>query len=235
MEEQLSALDATFLELEEADLSAHMHIGSVVVLEPQPDGGAPPIDQIRKDVLARLPDLPRYPHRPLHPADRRLPLAQLGGGHWLPRRASRPHGRAARARRLRRAVGLGRGVLLRAARPHQAPLGDRRARAGRRPLGLGHQDAPLHDRRSRLRRHRDHAARYAAGAARLAAERRWRVERKRPGLHPAGQADATRWRRRVSRVARPTLARQRRRPGLAVRVASRGVGRRPRRTPVQRP
>lgn len=74
MGDQLSALDATFLELEEADLSAHMHIGSVVVLAPQPDGGAPPIDQIRKDVLARLPDLPRYTHR--------LSTPRTGGFRW---------------------------------------------------------------------------------------------------------------------------------------------------------
>ena len=41
MGEQLSALDATFLELEEADQSAHMHIGGVMVLEPQPTGRRP--------------------------------------------------------------------------------------------------------------------------------------------------------------------------------------------------
>ncbi len=51
MGEQLSALDATFLELEEVDQSAHMHIGGVMVLEPQPGGGAPPLDQIRQDVI----------------------------------------------------------------------------------------------------------------------------------------------------------------------------------------
>ncbi|MGA9372451.1 MAG: wax ester/triacylglycerol synthase family O-acyltransferase [Solirubrobacterales bacterium] len=63
MADQLSALDATFLELEEADPSAHMHIGAVMVMEPQPGGGAPPLDQIHADVMARLPDLPRYTHR----------------------------------------------------------------------------------------------------------------------------------------------------------------------------
>ena len=41
MGEQLTALDATFLELEEADQSAHMHIGGVIVLEPGPRGGLP--------------------------------------------------------------------------------------------------------------------------------------------------------------------------------------------------
>ena len=74
MGDQLSALDATFLELEEADQSAHMHIGGVILLEPQPGGGAPPIDQIRRDVVARLPDLPRY--------GQRLSSAHTGGLHW---------------------------------------------------------------------------------------------------------------------------------------------------------
>jgi WS/DGAT/MGAT family acyltransferase len=63
MGEQLTALDATFLELEESDQSAHMHIGGVILFEPHPGGGAPPIEDIRRDVLARLPDLPRYTER----------------------------------------------------------------------------------------------------------------------------------------------------------------------------
>ncbi len=74
MAEQLSSLDATFLELEEADQSAHMHIGGVMVLEPQPGGGAPPIDLIRHDVIARLPDLPRYRQK--------LSAPRTGGLHW---------------------------------------------------------------------------------------------------------------------------------------------------------
>jgi diacylglycerol O-acyltransferase len=74
MEEQLTALDATFLELEEADQSAHMHIGGVMLLEPQPSGGAPPIDRIRQDVIDRLPDLPRYTQR--------LSTPHTGGLHW---------------------------------------------------------------------------------------------------------------------------------------------------------
>jgi diacylglycerol O-acyltransferase len=73
-EEHLSALDATFLELEEADQSAHMHIGGVMVLEGQPGGGAPPIEEIRADVIARLPDLPRYTQR--------LSSTHTGGLHW---------------------------------------------------------------------------------------------------------------------------------------------------------
>ncbi len=74
MEEQLNALDATFLELEECDDSAHMHIGGVMLLEPQPGGGAPPIDLIRQDVIDRLPDLPRYTQR--------LSTPRTGGLHW---------------------------------------------------------------------------------------------------------------------------------------------------------
>ena len=74
MAEELSALDATFLELEEADASAHMHIGGVIVFEPGPAGGAPSIEQIRRDVVARLPDLPRYRQRLSDP--------HTGGLHW---------------------------------------------------------------------------------------------------------------------------------------------------------
>ncbi|HEY1238167.1 MAG TPA: wax ester/triacylglycerol synthase family O-acyltransferase [Solirubrobacterales bacterium] len=74
MGEQLTALDATFLELEEADQSAHMHIGGVIVLEPGPAGGAPPIAEIRRDVASRLPDLPRYRQR--------LSSPRTGGLHW---------------------------------------------------------------------------------------------------------------------------------------------------------
>ena len=74
MGDQLTALDATFLELEEVDQSAHMHIGGVMVLEPQPGGGAPPIDRIRQDVLTRLPHLPRYTQK--------LSAPRTGGLHW---------------------------------------------------------------------------------------------------------------------------------------------------------
>jgi diacylglycerol O-acyltransferase / wax synthase len=74
MADQLTALDATFLELEEADQSAHMHIGGVMLMEPQPGGGAPPIDLIRQDVIDRLPDLPRYTQR--------LSTPHTGGLHW---------------------------------------------------------------------------------------------------------------------------------------------------------
>jgi WS/DGAT/MGAT family acyltransferase len=74
MGDQLSALDATFLELEEADQSAHMHIGGVIVMGPKAGGGAPSIEEVRRDVIARLPDLPRYTQR--------LSTPHTGGLHW---------------------------------------------------------------------------------------------------------------------------------------------------------
>lgn len=45
MGEQLSPLDATFLELEEADESAHMHIGGALVFE-RTDGGGQELDSL---------------------------------------------------------------------------------------------------------------------------------------------------------------------------------------------
>ena len=46
MSEHLSPLDATFLELEQADESAHMHIGGVLVFDPLPDGGPPSREEL---------------------------------------------------------------------------------------------------------------------------------------------------------------------------------------------
>ena len=73
-EEALSALDATFLELEEADDSAHMHIGGVIVLEPHGDGGPPPIQLVRDAIASRLDRLPRYRQRLTEP--------RTGGLRW---------------------------------------------------------------------------------------------------------------------------------------------------------
>ena len=72
--EHLTALDATFLELEEADASAHMHIGGVMLFEPYGEGGAPPIDLIRRELDARVGRLPRYRQR--------LSSLHTGGLHW---------------------------------------------------------------------------------------------------------------------------------------------------------
>ena len=62
MTEHLSALDATFLELEQSDLGAHMHIGAVLVFEPR-EGGPPPLDLVCAHLGERLETMPRYAQR----------------------------------------------------------------------------------------------------------------------------------------------------------------------------
>lgn len=74
MDEQLNALDATFLELEEADQSAHMHIGGVMIFEPRPDGRAPSVSEVVARVEKGVEKLPRYRHRLSSPA--------TGGFSW---------------------------------------------------------------------------------------------------------------------------------------------------------
>lgn len=74
MREQLNALDATFLELEEADQGAHMHIGGVMIFEPPAKGRAPSIEQVRADLDGRLDRLPRYRQR--------LSAPKTGGISW---------------------------------------------------------------------------------------------------------------------------------------------------------
>jgi len=71
MADQLHALDATFLELEEADLSAHMHIGAVILFEPSE---APSVTEVAADLDARLDALPRYRQR--------LSAPETGGLSW---------------------------------------------------------------------------------------------------------------------------------------------------------
>ncbi len=63
MSEHLTALDATFLELEEADESAHMHVGLIMVFDPQPDGGSPSREELCQHLVSRLEQLPRYRQR----------------------------------------------------------------------------------------------------------------------------------------------------------------------------
>lgn len=60
MSNQLSPLDAAFLELEEGDAAAHMHIGSALVFDPLPDGEQPSLESLRKQVRERLEPLPRF-------------------------------------------------------------------------------------------------------------------------------------------------------------------------------
>jgi WS/DGAT/MGAT family acyltransferase len=59
MSHRLSSLDATFLELEDADEAAHMHIGAVMVFEATRDG-IPSLAELRTEIARRLVLLPRY-------------------------------------------------------------------------------------------------------------------------------------------------------------------------------
>jgi len=74
MSEHLSALDATFLELEEADESAHMHIGAIMVFDPPPGGRPPSHEELCEHLMSRLGQLPRY--------GQRLSEPHTGGMSW---------------------------------------------------------------------------------------------------------------------------------------------------------
>ncbi len=74
MTTHLSALDATFLELEEADESAHMHIGGIMVFDPPPGLGPPTSEELHEHLSRRLLALPRY--------SQRLSPPHTGGLSW---------------------------------------------------------------------------------------------------------------------------------------------------------
>ena len=63
MGEQLSVLDTMFLELEQVDESAHMHIGAALVFDPLPGGGTPDVGELREHMRARMGILPRFAQR----------------------------------------------------------------------------------------------------------------------------------------------------------------------------
>ena len=63
MADVLSALDETFLELEELDPGALMNIGGILVFDPLPEGGAPTLSELRASRLEGLGQLPRYMQR----------------------------------------------------------------------------------------------------------------------------------------------------------------------------
>ncbi len=60
MGEQLSMLDTMFLELEQFDDTAHMHIGAALIFDPLPGGGTPDITAFRDYMRGRVGMLPRY-------------------------------------------------------------------------------------------------------------------------------------------------------------------------------
>ena len=72
--DQLTALDAAFLELEQADDGALMHIGAALVFDPLPGGGAPAIGEVREHLEQRLELLPRYRQK--------LDAPRTGGLTW---------------------------------------------------------------------------------------------------------------------------------------------------------
>ena len=74
MTDTLTALDATFLELEQLDEGALMSIGGVSVFDPVPGGGAPSIEEVCANLGARLDQLPRY--------SQRLSSVRTGGFGW---------------------------------------------------------------------------------------------------------------------------------------------------------
>jgi len=74
MTDHLTPLDATFLELEQADESAHMHIGGALVFDPRPDGSVPSLEELREHLDVRLGHLARY--------RRRLSEPRTGGLRW---------------------------------------------------------------------------------------------------------------------------------------------------------
>lgn len=77
--ETLTALDATFLELEELDDGALMSIGGVMVFGPAAGATAPELEALRATLTERLGELPRYTQR--------LSSTRTGGlawPHWEP-------------------------------------------------------------------------------------------------------------------------------------------------------
>lgn len=75
--ERLGTLDASFLELEDANDAAHMHIDAVMVFEARPQG-PPPLEE-RSELGRRIEQLPHYRSRRLtrtHPALRDRAVAR---------------------------------------------------------------------------------------------------------------------------------------------------------------
>jgi hypothetical protein len=95
MSDMLSALDETFLELEDPEPGALMNIGAILVFDPLPEGGAPTLAELRASRMERLRQLPRCEQSRCHSANR-TPRS-VGARH---RRASRTRERA-RAERAR--------------------------------------------------------------------------------------------------------------------------------------
>jgi diacylglycerol O-acyltransferase len=79
MRSHLSPLDATFLEIEEADDAAQVQIGWANIFEPVPGGGGPCLETLREQARARLEDASVLRRRLSLPY-----VAQLSLPIWLP-------------------------------------------------------------------------------------------------------------------------------------------------------
>jgi len=75
MGEQLTMLDTMFLELEQADDAAHMHIGGALIFDPLPGGGTPDIGELRDHLRERAAMMPRFAQR--------LSATHAGPLRWL--------------------------------------------------------------------------------------------------------------------------------------------------------
>ena len=117
MREQLTPLDAAFLEVEQADECSHMHIGWAMVFDPQPGGLTPSVEDVRDLLDRRLDAMPRFRKRLSHP--------RAGGLRWpcweqdpyFDVAGARAPCDPARAGRRCRAAGLDGRLLLPPARP----------------------------------------------------------------------------------------------------------------------
>ena len=78
MADRLTALDGTFLRLEELDEGALMILGGVMVFDPPAGGVAPTVEAVREHLAARLGELPRYTQRLSSARTRKLGMAALG-------------------------------------------------------------------------------------------------------------------------------------------------------------
>ena len=79
MSDTLTALDGTFLRLEELDEGALMNLGGVMVFEPPAGGAAPTVEAVRELLAARLSEIPRYLQRLSSTRTR-----ALAWPHWVP-------------------------------------------------------------------------------------------------------------------------------------------------------
>ncbi len=75
MSERLSMLDTMFLDLEQADEAAHMHIGAALVFDALPGGTTPDLARLREYVHGRIGRVPRF--------EQQLSAPRAGPLTWL--------------------------------------------------------------------------------------------------------------------------------------------------------